>query len=77
MEKKLADDFQIKDLGASKHFLGMEFDLEHFKGRLFKKHDHLNVEMYTDTVWACSTTDRRSTSGILHFCWRKSCYLAK
>ena len=37
------------------------------KGILFKKHGHLQVDVYTDTDWAGSTTDRRSTSGYCSF----------
>ena len=37
------------------------------KGILFKKHDHLNVEVYTDADWAGSTIDRRSISGYCSF----------
>lgn len=34
---------------------------------MFKKQDHLNVEVYTDADWAGSTIDRRSTSGYCTF----------
>ncbi|XP_024029322.1 uncharacterized protein LOC112093936 [Morus notabilis] len=37
------------------------------KGLLFKKHDHLQIEVYTDANWAESVTDRRSTSGYFSF----------
>ena len=37
------------------------------KGILFKKHDHLHVEVYTDADWAGSTTDRKLTSGYCSF----------
>lgn len=37
------------------------------RGILFSKHDHLQVEAYTDADWAGSVTDRRSTSGYCTF----------
>ncbi|XP_038877628.1 uncharacterized mitochondrial protein AtMg00810-like [Benincasa hispida] len=37
------------------------------KGILFTKHDHLNIEVYTNVDWAGSTTDRRSTSRYFSF----------
>ena len=37
------------------------------RGLLFKKHDNLQVEVYTDADWAGSVTDRRSTSGYCTF----------
>ncbi|GMP41435.1 hypothetical protein CsSME_00011533 [Camellia sinensis var. sinensis] len=37
------------------------------RGLLFKKHGHLQVEVYTDADWAGSVTDRRSTSGYCSF----------
>ncbi|XP_038887145.1 uncharacterized mitochondrial protein AtMg00810-like [Benincasa hispida] len=37
------------------------------KGILFMKHDHLNIEVYTDADWAGSTTDRRSISWYCSF----------
>lgn len=33
------------------------------KGILFKKHERLLVEVYTDADWVGSTTGKRSTSG--------------
>lgn len=33
------------------------------RGILFRKHDHLNVEVYIDTDWAGNPNDRRSISG--------------
>jgi hypothetical protein len=37
------------------------------RGILFSKHDHLQVEAYTDADWAGSVMDRRSTSGYCTF----------
>ena len=37
------------------------------KGILFKKHHHLNIEVYTDFDCACSTTNRRPTFGYCYF----------
>ena len=37
------------------------------KGLLFSKNNHFRVEAYTDTVWANSITDKRSTSGYCTF----------
>ncbi|XP_070677787.1 uncharacterized mitochondrial protein AtMg00810-like [Malus domestica] len=37
------------------------------RGLVFSKNDHLNVEGYTYADWACSITDRRSTSGYFTF----------
>ena len=37
------------------------------KGLMFRKHNHLNIDGYTDADWAGSTTDRRSTSGYFTF----------
>ncbi|KAM7520863.1 hypothetical protein LguiB_019825 [Lonicera macranthoides] len=37
------------------------------RGLLFKKHGHLQVEVYTDADWAGSVMDRRSTSGYCSF----------
>ncbi|KAH9650552.1 protein kinase domain-containing protein [Citrus sinensis] len=37
------------------------------RGLMFKKHGHLQVEVYTDADWAGSVTDRRSTSGYCSF----------
>ncbi|XP_028102592.1 uncharacterized protein LOC114301831 [Camellia sinensis] len=37
------------------------------KGLYFSKHDHLSVEAFTDTDWAGSVTDRRSTFGYCTF----------
>ena len=37
------------------------------KGLLFGNHGHLQVEIYTDTDWAGSKTNRRSTSGYCAF----------
>ena len=37
------------------------------KGLLYKNHGHLQVEVYTDAVWAGSVTDQRSTSGYCTF----------
>lgn len=34
---------------------------------LFKKHNHLQVKVYTDADWAGSKIDRRSTSGYCSF----------
>nr|XP_016476212.1 PREDICTED: uncharacterized mitochondrial protein AtMg00810-like [Nicotiana tabacum] len=33
------------------------------KGLLFSKHDHLQIEAFTDADWAGSLDERRSTSG--------------
>jgi hypothetical protein len=37
------------------------------KGLMFSKHDHLEVEGYTDADWAGSINDRKSTSGYFTF----------
>ena len=37
------------------------------KGILFKKHDHFQVEVYTDVDWVGITIDRRSTSSYCSF----------
>lgn len=37
------------------------------KGLMFRKRDNLQIEVYTDTDWASSTTDRHSTSGYCTF----------
>ncbi|CAL8993466.1 unnamed protein product, partial [Prunus brigantina] len=37
------------------------------KGLMFSKYGHTDVEGYTDADWACSATDRRSTSGYFTF----------
>ncbi|MCQ7416388.1 Ty1/Copia family ribonuclease HI, partial [Salmonella enterica] len=37
------------------------------KGILFRRHNHFQIEVYTDADWAGSTTDRRSTSGYCSF----------
>ncbi|KAM1500063.1 hypothetical protein ACFX10_022669 [Malus domestica] len=37
------------------------------KGLMFSNHGHQEVEGYTDTDWAGSVTDRRSTSGYFTF----------
>ena len=37
------------------------------KELLFKKHNHLNVEGYSDAEWAGSINDKRLTSGYFTF----------
>lgn len=37
------------------------------KGILFKRHDYLQVEVYTDAAWVGSITNRRSTLGYYLF----------
>jgi hypothetical protein len=37
------------------------------KGLMFSKHNHLDIDAYTDADWAGSVTDRRSTSGYFTF----------
>jgi len=37
------------------------------KGLMFSKHNHLDIDGYTDADWAGSVTDRRSTSGYITF----------
>jgi hypothetical protein len=37
------------------------------KGLMFSKHNHLDIDGYTDADWAGSVTDRRSTSGYFTF----------
>lgn len=37
------------------------------KGLIFKKHDHLRIDGYSDADWAGSTDNRRSTLGYFTF----------
>ncbi|KAF5471658.1 hypothetical protein F2P56_008432 [Juglans regia] len=78
LKKILAKEFEIKDLGNLKYFLGPEhFDAVYIilrylkgtpgKGLLFGGHGNRQVEIYTDADWAGSVTDRRSTSGYCTF----------
>ncbi|XP_038895962.1 secreted RxLR effector protein 161-like [Benincasa hispida] len=39
------------------------------KGLMFRKNDRRCIEAYTDSDWASSTTDRKSTSGYCTFVW--------
>ncbi|XP_038895891.1 secreted RxLR effector protein 161-like [Benincasa hispida] len=39
------------------------------KGLVFRKHDTRSIEAYTDSDWAGSVTDKRSTSGYCTFVW--------
>lgn len=39
------------------------------KGLFFGKNQQRGIEVYTDADWACSITDRRSTSGYCTFIW--------
>ncbi|XP_038890649.1 uncharacterized mitochondrial protein AtMg00810-like [Benincasa hispida] len=39
------------------------------KGLVFRKHDKRSIEAYTDSDWASSVTDRKSTSGYCTFVW--------
>ena len=55
-----------------KHFEAVYKILRYLKGTpgrglLFKKHGHLQVEIYTDADWAGSVNDRRSISGYCSF----------
>ncbi|XP_074556441.1 uncharacterized protein LOC141812295 [Curcuma longa] len=57
---------------GEKHFEAVYRILRYLKGTpgrglLFKKHGHLQIEVYTDADWAGSVTDRRSTSGYCSF----------
>ncbi|KAL9447690.1 hypothetical protein AB3S75_015212 [Citrus x aurantiifolia] len=61
----------MHSLGAE-HFEAVYRILRYLKGTpgrgiMFKKHGHLQVEVYTDADWAGSVTDRRSTSGYCSF----------
>ncbi|RVW43799.1 hypothetical protein CK203_074066 [Vitis vinifera] len=75
----LARDFEIKDLGTLKYFLGLlgcratktPID-SNLKLQLVKVEDvvdrdkgHLRVKVYTDAAWAGSVTDRRSISRVV------------
>ncbi|KAL6333904.1 hypothetical protein AAG906_039316 [Vitis piasezkii] len=68
LKKVLANDFEIKDFGALKYFLGMELAKpKKGKSLLFENRGHLQIEAYTNADWARSVIDRRSTSGYRTF----------
>ncbi|XP_022899416.1 uncharacterized protein LOC111412729 [Olea europaea var. sylvestris] len=119
LKKSLAIEFEVKDLGTMRYFLGMEIarsrkgfsvpqrkyilDLlietgmlgckssdtpmeagkksedvgepmetdraPQEKGLFFKKSERKEVEVFTDTDWAGSVKDRRSTTGYCTYVW--------
>ena len=45
------------------------------KGLMFRKTTNRDVEIYSDTDWAGSIQDRRSTFRYCSYMWEKSCYM--
>ncbi|KAA0040804.1 putative mitochondrial protein [Cucumis melo var. makuwa] len=47
----------------------------HDKGLMFRKTNRKTIEAYTDSDWAGSVVDRKSTSGYCTFVWGNLCNL--
>ncbi|KAA0038787.1 putative mitochondrial protein [Cucumis melo var. makuwa] len=85
LKQRMGNKFEIKDLGNLKYFLGMEvvrskegisvsqrkytFDLLTKTGLMFGMTDRKTIEAYTDSDWAGSVVDKKSTSGYCTFVW--------
>ncbi|XP_068331488.1 uncharacterized protein [Pyrus communis] len=71
LQEYLSSEFEMKDLGGLKYFLGIEVahsrDGAPRKGLIFRKHGHMEVKWYTNVDGAGNITDRRSTSGYFTF----------
>ena len=79
LRSKLFQEFEMKDLGQLKYFLGIEvlrsregifinqrkyiLDLLAEAGIFYSKNDNLDLIGYTDADWAGDREDRKSTSG--------------
>ncbi|CAL2277916.1 unnamed protein product [Prunus armeniaca] len=72
LQKYLASEFEMKSLGDLKSYGCCDAHLEVFesnswKGLMFCKYGHTDVDWYTDADWAGSVTDRHSTPGYFTF----------
>nr|GEZ16230.1 putative ribonuclease H-like domain-containing protein [Tanacetum cinerariifolium] len=73
LRTNLFKEFEMKDLGRLKYFLGIEMKavlriIKYLKGTpghgvRFKANGHLETQVYTDADWAGDKGNRRSTSG--------------
>ncbi|RVW86556.1 Copia protein [Vitis vinifera] len=78
VKQRLTTEFEIKELGKLKYFIGIEvaYSIQgifisnksnHEKGILFKKNNALALQAYIDADYASSLVDRRSTIGYCTF----------